>query len=46
MYEEYRQIDYLLSYSAAIRQKGSELMVFDDSLVIPQVSNPATVKVA
>lgn len=46
MYEDYRQIDYHLSYSAADRYKGSELMVFDDSLEIPEVVNPAKVKVA
>lgn len=46
IYREFRQIDYQLSYSAATRQKGSELMVFDDSLVIPEVSNPAKIKAA
>ncbi len=46
IYEDYRQIDYQLSYSAATRQKGSELMIFDDSLLIPQVANPAKIKAA
>ena len=46
IYEDFRQIDYQLSYSAATRQKGSELMIFDDSLVIPQVANPAKIKAA
>jgi DNA adenine methylase len=46
IYQEHRQIDYQLSYSAATRQKGSELMVFDDRLIIPEVSNPAKIKKA
>jgi len=46
MYKEFRQIDYLLSYSAADRYKGSELMVFDHTLNIPDVANPSKLKVA
>jgi DNA adenine methylase len=46
MYNEFRQIDYLLSYSASARYKGSELMVFDDRLIIPDVVNPSKVKAA
>jgi len=46
IYSEFRQIDYQLSYTAAKRSKGSELMVFDDALVIPDVASPANVKVA
>jgi len=46
IYEDFRQVDYQLSYSAATRQKGSELMVFDDSLIIPEVSNPVKINVA
>jgi DNA adenine methylase len=46
IYGGFRQIDYQLSYSAATRQKGSELMIFDDSLVIPDVLNPAKIKAA
>lgn len=46
MYKDFRQIDYLLSYSASNRYKGSELMVFDDQLVVPEVVNPAKVKAA
>lgn len=44
LYCEYRQIDYLLNYSAADKYKGSELMVFDDNLEIPDVENPGKVK--
>lgn len=46
IYSEYRQIDYLLSYSASQRYKGSELMVFDHFLQIPEVANPSKVKSA
>lgn len=46
MYSDYRQIDYLLSYSASQRYKGSELMVFDHLLSIPEVANPSKVKAA
>ena len=41
LYKNFRQIDYLLSYSAADKYKGSELMVFDDELTIPEVTNPS-----
>lgn len=46
MYKGFRQIDYLLNYSASARYKGSELMVFDDTLLIPEVVNPSKVKAA
>lgn len=46
MYSQFRQIDYLLSYSASTRYKGAELMVFDDRLIIPDVVNPSKVKAA
>ena len=46
MYSDYRQIDYLLSYSASQRYKGAELMVFDHLLSIPEVANPSKVKAA
>lgn len=44
MYSQFRQIDYQLSYSAADRYKGSELMVFDNYLHIPEISNPARMR--
>lgn len=46
MYSEFRQINYSISYSAAKRQTGTELMVFDDSIVIPDVASPVWLKVA
>lgn len=46
IYKEYRQIDYQLNYSAAEKCKGSELMIFDDYLNIPDCSNPSSIKVA
>jgi len=46
MYKNFRQLDYLLNYSAADRYKGSELMVFDDTLLIPDVVKPSKAKAA
>lgn len=46
MYRGFRQIDYQLSYSASKRYKGSELMVFDHRLVVPDIANPAKAKAA
>lgn len=46
IYKDFRQIDYQLSYSAAERYKGSELMVFDDRLTIPEIVNPAKMNAA
>lgn len=36
LYKENRQIQYSLYYSAAIKQKGTELMIFGDRLAIPK----------
>ncbi len=44
MYQRYRNIPYTLSYSAANRYKGAEIMFFSDSLLIPAADNPAKVK--
>lgn len=44
MYQQYRNMPYKLSYSAAERYKGSEIMFFSDSLIIPTVDNPAKVQ--
>ncbi|HKI50486.1 MAG TPA: DNA adenine methylase [Geothermobacteraceae bacterium] len=46
LYHAHRQITYSLSYSAADRYKGSELMVFCDELSIPDVDSPAKIKAA
>ena len=37
LYEDYRQTDYYLSYSAGNPSKGRELMVFSDGLIIPEL---------
>jgi len=41
MYKGYRKIIYKLSYSAAERYKGLEIMFFCNDLIIPKVANPA-----
>lgn len=46
MYRNFRQINYQLSYSASNRYKGSELMVFDHRLIVPEIVNPAKAKAA
>lgn len=40
MYSDYRQLQYGLNYSAAKPKKGSEVLVFGDSLVVPDIQNP------
>jgi DNA adenine methylase len=37
IYEQYQKLIYGLSYSAQARYKGSEIMFFSDSLVIPPI---------
>ncbi len=44
MYQQYRNLPYQLSYSAADRYKGAEIMFFSDDLLIPDVDNPAKVR--
>jgi DNA adenine methylase len=44
MYQGYRMLPYKLSYSAAERYIGSEIMCFSDDIVIPVVENPVKVK--
>ena len=44
MYQQYRNMPYKLSYSAAERYKGSEIMFFSDNLIIPAIENPAKVQ--
>jgi DNA adenine methylase len=43
LYAAYRQRRYLLSYSAGDRYRGSEVMFFGPSLLIPRVSSPANI---
>ncbi len=43
LYEDYRQVRYYLSYTAQKKRVGTEIMIFDDDLSIPQVKNPACV---
>jgi DNA adenine methylase len=43
MYKTYRRISYKLSYSAAERYKGSEVIFFSNGLNIPIVETPANV---
>ncbi len=45
LYSEYRQQTYTLNYSAATSYKGSEIMVFCDKLIIPNIIDPAKAKV-
>jgi len=44
IYQRYRTIPYKLSYSAAARYKGEEIMFFSDNLLIPATDNPLKVK--
>jgi len=44
MYQRYRNLPYQLSYSAADRYKGAEIMFFSDNLLIPAIDNPAKVE--
>ncbi|MDP2718399.1 MAG: DNA adenine methylase, partial [Dehalococcoidia bacterium] len=44
MYQNYRSIPYKLSYSAADRYSGAEIMFFSDNLKIPNTDNPVKVK--
>ncbi len=44
-YKEYKQRTYSLSYSAANRYKGSEIMIYSDNMIVPNVEDPVKVKV-
>ena len=45
MYKEMRQLTYSLNYSAANRYAGSEIMIFSDKLIIPNVDSPTIIKI-
>ena len=40
-----RRIHYTLHYSAQIKRRGGELMIFCDALRLPKASNPAQFRV-
>ena len=42
LYHQYRQQQYALNYSIAGSNKGSEVLIFSDLLVIPEVCNPTS----
>jgi len=44
MYQRYRSVLYELSYSAADRYKGAEIMFFSDNLLVPVTNNPVKVE--
>lgn len=37
LYEDYKQTEYYLSYSAGNPSKGRELMIFSDGLILPKI---------
>jgi DNA adenine methylase len=43
LYGQYRPLRYSLSYSAADRYRGSEVMFFSQGLTVPQVATPSCV---
>lgn len=45
LYSNFRQISYNLSYSAASRYKGSEILFFCNQLSIPFVSDPVKISI-
>lgn len=44
IYMKYRQISYSLYYSAAKKQRGLEVMIFDNKLFVPHVKNPLAIE--
>lgn len=45
LYAGQRRIRYTLHYSAQIKRRGGELMIFSDALRLPRTSNPAQFRV-
>lgn len=45
LYPAQRRIRYTLHYSAQIKRRGGELMIFSDTLRVPQTSNPSQFRV-
>lgn len=43
LYRGYRQIQYSLSYTAQKKRKGSEIMIFDNNISIPNMKSPVSV---
>jgi DNA adenine methylase len=43
LYSKFRCVTYNISYSASKRYKGSEIMIFCDNLVLPDVKSPACI---
>lgn len=45
LYASYKMQEYSLSYTAQNKIKGSELLIFSDNLVAPEVKNPSKIKI-
>lgn len=43
LYRGRRNVTYHLNYSAQIHGKGSEIIIFSDKLIVPDIENPAKV---
>ena len=42
LYRQYRQHQYTLNYSIAGSNKGTEVLIFSDLLVVPEIHNPTS----
>ena len=45
LYENYRSIEYKLSYSVQDRYAGSEIIFFSQNLLVPEIKDPSRVKI-
>jgi DNA adenine methylase len=43
LYKSYRSVAYNLSYSAADRYRGAEIMFFSEGLIIPSIQDPTAI---